>query len=635
MGLRNPSRLSIDPETDIPYTAWVGPDAGSPSATQGPSTYENAAQISRAANYGWPYCMGSKQAYRDRIADGNLRTDSPAGYVPGGPATGGTEGWYDCDNLRNDSPNNTGLIEFPHATGTGMDAGKVRGNNLWWSRGNPGSATTAARSSSATAARAAAAPNYGATPTQGCPYVNDQGLTVMNGPLYRYKSGADNSRRWPAYWDGRWFLHNNGGASVKHGLLLDPATDQDAGLPIYADSLRNTLSWQGSYMDSKFGPDGALYVQTYDGFFRAGPNIGIYRYDYVGGAPTPGANPRAFPIGSFGVRFSSNGSGGVSYAWDFGDGATSTEANPTHTYAEAKRYTATLTVTYADGAKDTKTVDVDVLAQADEVAPVTTATLTPAQPGAGGTYTRAGHGHAGAATGAGGSGVDTTEYRVNGGEWQRLRGADPPRAAGHVPDRVPLDGPHRQRGGHQVRDASRSRCADNCLTNFNDEFNGTALDPKWTVRRPLPEAMSFADGAMRIKVRNGDMIGGTGHGAERAAAGRARRAPGRSRPSSTSRRSSTRASRPASSSGRRENPNTFAKITYISKGTFSQYEWVATRNNGQQISAGPQISTPDGDVWLRVSSNGSGTYIAEGSTNGEDWQQDRGRRSPTSATRRR
>ena len=68
MGLRNPSRLSIDPETDIPYTAWVGPDAGAPSATQGPSTYENAAQIDHAGNYGWPYCMGNGQAYRDRIA---------------------------------------------------------------------------------------------------------------------------------------------------------------------------------------------------------------------------------------------------------------------------------------------------------------------------------------------------------------------------------------------------------------------------------------------------------------------------------------------------------------------------------------------------------------------------------------
>ena len=115
--------------------------------------------------------------------------------MPGGPATGGTEGWYDCDNLRNDSPNNTGLVEFPHQTGTGMDAGKVRGNNLWWSRGNPSSANGCPefpRQRTAPAGRRRA-PNYGATPTQGCPYVNDQGLTVMNGPLYRYESGADNT----------------------------------------------------------------------------------------------------------------------------------------------------------------------------------------------------------------------------------------------------------------------------------------------------------------------------------------------------------------------------------------------------------------------------------------------------------
>ena len=81
MGLRNPSRLSIDPETDVPYAAWVGPDAGEPDATMGPSTYENAAQIDRAGNYGWPYCMGSAQAYRDRIAsptDPDTRGDDAA-----------------------------------------------------------------------------------------------------------------------------------------------------------------------------------------------------------------------------------------------------------------------------------------------------------------------------------------------------------------------------------------------------------------------------------------------------------------------------------------------------------------------------------------------------------------------------
>ena len=228
MGLRNPSRLSIDPKTDTPYTAWVGPDAGAPNAAWGPSTYENAAQITRAGNFGWPYCMGSKQAYRDRLANGAARTDSPAGYVPGGPATGGTEGWYDCDNLRNDSPNNTGLVEFPHTTGTGADAGKVRGNNLWWSRGNPSNANGCPefprpRRRRGDSPRRTTAP----PPTQGCPYVTNSGLTdhERSGvPLRR--PATDNSRRWPEYWDGRWFLHNNGGPSVKHGLLLDPATDQ-------------------------------------------------------------------------------------------------------------------------------------------------------------------------------------------------------------------------------------------------------------------------------------------------------------------------------------------------------------------------------------------------------------------------
>ena len=138
MGLRNPSRLSIDPKTGTPYTAWVGPDASTPNAEWGPSTYENAAQISRAGNFGWPYCMGNKQAYRDRLNNGQARTTNGVGYVPGGPAEGGTNGWYDCDNLRNDSENNTGLVEFPEQTGTNANAAQVRGNNLWWSRGNPG-----------------------------------------------------------------------------------------------------------------------------------------------------------------------------------------------------------------------------------------------------------------------------------------------------------------------------------------------------------------------------------------------------------------------------------------------------------------------------------------------------------------
>jgi glucose/arabinose dehydrogenase/type 1 glutamine amidotransferase len=359
MGLRNPSRLSIDPKTDTVYTAWVGPDAGAPSAQLGPSTYENAAQISHAGNYGWPYCMGNKQAYRDRVPGNTPRTENAPGYVPGGPASGGTDGWYDCDNLVNDSPNNTGLTVLPHTTGTGMDAGKVRGTNVWYSRGNQGGANGCPEFPRERGVDGA--PNYGAAPRQLCPYALAQGATIMDGPLYRFDASAsDNSRRWPAYWDGRWFLHNHGGASIKHGLLLDPATDQDGGQPVYADSLRNTLSWQGNYMDSKFGPDGALYVQVYDGFFRANPNVGLYRFDYIGGPDTPGPDPQARPAGGRKVAFSIGRSGGVSYRWQFGDGAGSTSASPTHTYGRAGTFDVTLTVTYADGDAASKTIQVVV-----------------------------------------------------------------------------------------------------------------------------------------------------------------------------------------------------------------------------------------------------------------------------------
>jgi PKD repeat protein len=54
----------------------------------------------------------------------------------------------------------------------------------------------------------------------------------------------------------------------------------------------------------------------------------------------------------------------ASWAWDFGDGSTSTERNPSHTYAAAGRYTVLLVVTDNDGAADTKTHDANPTAPA-------------------------------------------------------------------------------------------------------------------------------------------------------------------------------------------------------------------------------------------------------------------------------
>jgi uncharacterized protein (TIGR03382 family) len=50
----------------------------------------------------------------------------------------------------------------------------------------------------------------------------------------------------------------------------------------------------------------------------------------------------------------------TAWAWDFGDGVTSVEQNPAHTYAAGGTYTVTLTVTGDDGPDDTATVSQDI-----------------------------------------------------------------------------------------------------------------------------------------------------------------------------------------------------------------------------------------------------------------------------------
>src|SRR5690606_13426233 len=47
--------------------------------------------------------------------------------------------------------------------------------------------------------------------------------------------------------------------------------------------------------------------------------------------------------------------------WDFGDGNSSDELSPEHTYAEAGSYTATLTATDSDGETGTASEDIEVI----------------------------------------------------------------------------------------------------------------------------------------------------------------------------------------------------------------------------------------------------------------------------------
>jgi glucose/arabinose dehydrogenase/type 1 glutamine amidotransferase len=261
MGVRNPSRISIDPKTDVLYAGWVGPDANDPSTTWGPAKYDTFAVIDHASNRGWPYCMGNKQPFRDR----NL------------PDPTKPLGWYDCDHLKNESPNNDGLVNIPPA----------EANNIWYSP--QGGAPDYPRN-------ADGVPSYDVKQsTYLLPWLKGGGQATMDGPVYRFDPTVKSDVKWPEYWDGKWFVADFYDASnPRHAVQLNPANAGAGGLPIHADSLRKIIPiGEGgirNLMDWKFAPDGSLYVLDYGrGFFTSDAQSALWRVTYKGGAPTPAA----------------------------------------------------------------------------------------------------------------------------------------------------------------------------------------------------------------------------------------------------------------------------------------------------------------------------------------------------------
>lgn len=71
--------------------------------------------------------------------------------------------------------------------------------------------------------------------------------------------------------------------------------------------------------------------------------------------PGAGACQAAFTVGStqgFTYNFVNQSIGGTSYLWSFGDGTSSTQVSPSHTYANPGTYTVCLTVSGANGCTD-------------------------------------------------------------------------------------------------------------------------------------------------------------------------------------------------------------------------------------------------------------------------------------------
>ncbi|MEV0807535.1 ThuA domain-containing protein [Micromonospora sp. NPDC050200] len=320
MGFRNPFRIGIDPATDTVYVADYGPDAGAANPNRGPEGTVEWNIVDRPGNYGWPYCTGANYAYNDY-------------QFPSGPS--GAK--FDCAAPVNDSPNNTGLTNLPPAIPATVD---------YDYSGNP------------------RFPEIGG------------GGAPMGGPVYRYDADNPSKRKWPAYYDGK-ALFGEWNQSKMYTMQVG-ATGRTL---VDINQLLTGMTFIRP-MDFEFGSDGALYlIEWGSGFGGNNDNSGVYRIDYVAGDRAPIAQASAEPTSGpapLAVRFSSAGSrdpdgGTLTYAWAFGDGQSSTEANPTHTYTTAGNYTAQLTVTSPNG----RTAVANVPVTAGNTAPTVTIEFPP------------------------------------------------------------------------------------------------------------------------------------------------------------------------------------------------------------------------------------------------------------------
>lgn len=323
MGFRNPFRIGIDPATDTLLVADYGPDAGQPNPNRGPNATVEWNIVDEPGFYGWPYCVGDNTPYIDYDFETGTSGDA-----------------FDCEGgVVNDSPNNEGIQQLPPAIPA----------EVW----------------------------YGNLPVEEFPELGTGGAPMAGG-VYRHDPESTSDTQWPAYWDGKAIFGewNQGNLySFQMNEAGDDLVDINQILTSFDFKRPHALQW---------GPDGSLYlIEWGSGFGGNNADSGVYRIDYAAGnrapvivldaSPTSGALPLEVTF-SAAESYDPEGAD-LTFAWDFtSDGETdATEPEVSHTYTEAGNYTATVTVTDADGRSSVAQVEITAGNTAPElnvVAPV-------------------------------------------------------------------------------------------------------------------------------------------------------------------------------------------------------------------------------------------------------------------------
>ena len=306
MGDRNPWRPSIDSKTGWLYWGEVGPDANEDTRT----TRMGMDEFNQARGpgfFGWPYFIGENVAYPMY----NYLNDSVSpGKDPAKPT--------------NFSVNNTGLTELPPAQPAFI--------------------------------------SYPYRNSEKYPLVGSGARCAVGGPVYHRSNFRGAKRPFPGYYEGKWIV-----ADLSRGWIMAISMKDNGD---YKSMERFLPGYQPiEPIDIKFGPSGDLYVLEYgSNWFRKSDNSKLVRIEYNSGNRTPIVNATANASGGavpLNVQLSSKGTkdfdgDSLKYQWVIAAAGKSpitfNEANPSAVLSQPGEYTATLTVTDPQGAKNSQSV---------------------------------------------------------------------------------------------------------------------------------------------------------------------------------------------------------------------------------------------------------------------------------------
>jgi cytochrome c len=101
---------------------------------------------------------------------------------------------------------------------------------------------------------------------------------AITGPIFRYDGDLNSSIKFPPHFTRKWMVTDFNGDGNKMTLFT---LDEDAARITASEQVLGAIPLHGP-LDMQQGPDGALYVNNYDGYRTVGTNTGIIRIEYTG-----------------------------------------------------------------------------------------------------------------------------------------------------------------------------------------------------------------------------------------------------------------------------------------------------------------------------------------------------------------